>query len=271
MSIQTNEASTLSAADLARWADELEGAARERREIEPITARAPSFTVADGYAVQEELIRRRVQAGDRVIGVKLGLTSKAKQQQMNVDEPCYGVLLASGSQPIEEPVAVADLIHPRVEPEIVFHLRDRLAGPGVTAVDVLGATEAVGGGFEVIDSRYAAFKFTLADVVADNTSAARFVLGPRWVSPQDIPNLALVGCVLEADGQPVTTAAGAAVLGHPAAAVALLANWLGSRGRAIEPGAIVLSGGLTDAVPLTPGRHVTASFGRLGSLTLRAV
>jgi 2-oxo-3-hexenedioate decarboxylase len=250
--------------------DQLLEAERDCRELQPFSA-AGGFTVDEAYAMQDELVARKLDGDDVVIGAKLGLTSKAKQRTMNVGTPCFGQLLASQLLSADEPVRLDELIHPRVEPEIVFHLRDALAGPGVTAHDVLAATAAIGCGLEVIDSRYAAFKFTLADVVADNTSAARFVLGERRVDPADIPDLSLVGCVLEKDGQGVATAAGAAVLGHPADAVALLANWLGRKGRRLEPGWVVLSGGMTDAVPLTPGCTVTATFGRLGTVRVRAV
>jgi 2-oxo-3-hexenedioate decarboxylase len=250
--------------------DILMAAERDRTELQPFSATG-GFDEEQAYEYQDELVARKLDDGDLVIGAKLGLTSKAKQRTMNVDTPCFGQLLASTLLPDDEPVVLDQLIHPRVEPEIVFHLRDALSGPGVTAHHVLAATEAIGCGLEVIDSRYAAFKFTLADVVADNTSAARFVLGERRVPPTDIPDLSLVGCVIEKDGQTVYTAAGAAVLGHPADAVALLANWLGRRGRALEAGWIVLSGGMTDAVPLTPGCSITANFGRLGTVRVRAV
>ena len=252
-----------------QWVDLLMSAVDERRELQPF-AEANGVSIDDAYAIQDAVIARRVAAGDRVIGAKLGLTSKAKQVAMNVDEPGYGQLLASTQLANEEPLRVAQLIHPRVEPEIVFVMGHSLAGPGVTARDVIEATAAVGCGLEVIDSRFAAFKFTLADVVADNTSAARFVVGPTWVDPHDVPDLALVGCVLEANGQGVATAAGAAVLGHPAESVALLANWLGRQGRSIEAGWLVLSGGLTNAVPIVPGGHVSATFGRLGRVGIRA-
>ena len=250
--------------------DELVAAERERRELQPFSA-SGGFSVDEAYAMQDQIVARKVDDGALVIGAKLGLTSRAKQITMNVDTPCFGQLLSTGLLDADEPVRLDELIHPRVEPEIVFHLRDALAGPGVTAHDVLAATSAIGCGLEVIDSRYAAFKFTLADVVADNTSAARFVLGERRVDPADIPDLSLVGCVVEKDGQGVCTAAGAAVMGHPADAVALLANWLGRRGGQLEAGWVVLSGGMTDAVPLTPGCTVTATFGRLGTVRVRAV
>ena len=252
--------------------DRLLAAERERTELPPFSAGADGgFDVVRAYELQDELVGRKVAAGAVMIGAKLGLTSRAKQRTMNVDTPCFGQLLDTQLLAADEPVRLDELIHPRVEPEIVFHLREALAGPGVTAHGVLAATAAIGCGLEVIDSRYAAYSFTLADVVADNTSAARFVLGERRVDPADIPDLSLVGVGVEKDGQGVATAAGAAVLGHPADAVALLANWLGRRGRRLEPGWVVLSGGMTDAVPLTPGCTVTATFGRLGTVRVRAV
>jgi 2-oxo-3-hexenedioate decarboxylase len=256
--------------DTKHWAKTLFDAEAERRELQPF-AEANGVTIDDGYAIQDEVVAMKVAAGDRVIGAKLGLTSKAKQIAMNVNEPGYGQVLASTLLPLEEPLRVADLIHPRAEPEIVFSMGRSIAGPGVTARDVLEATDAVGCGLEIIDSRFAAFKFTLADVVADNTSAAKFVLGGTWVSPRDIPDLSLIGCVLDVNGENVATASGAAVMGHPAESVALLANWLGRRGRRIEAGWLVLSGGLTNAVPLSPGTYVEASFGRVGHVSLRAV
>lgn len=242
-----------------------------RRAVAPLTDTDDRLMVDDGYTIQAALVDRRVAGGDVVVGAKLGLTSKAKQQAMGVDVPCYGVLLDSHRLAADEPVRLDELIQPRAEPEIVFHLRDALAGPGVTVQDVLEATGALSCGLEIIDSRYDGYRFTLTDLVADNTSAGKFVLGAQRVDPAEIPDLSLVGCLLEVDGEPVATAAGAAVLGHPAAAVALLANWLGPRGRALEAGWSVLSGGLTNAVPLSVGTNVTATFGRLGHVSARAV
>ena len=152
----------------------------------------------------------------------------------------------------------------------MFLIGEELRGPGITAGDVITATRAVCCGLEIIDSRYADFKFTAADVMADNTSEARIVMGPKYVVPDEL-DLALVGLVLEVNGEIETTAAGAASVGHPADAVAMLANWLGARGEAIEAGWIVFSGGLTNAVALTPGTHVRATFGHLGSVGVRAV
>jgi 2-oxo-3-hexenedioate decarboxylase len=251
-------------------ADIIERAVRERTAIGRLTAIHPELTLDEGYAIQDEVAARRVARGGRVVGAKLGLTSRAKQVQMNVAEPMYGRLFADGFHPANEPFVVSSLIHPRVEPEIVFVMGERLAGPGVSTADVIAATRSISCGLEIIDSRYDDFSFTAADVVADNTSEAKVVMGPISMSPQGL-DLALVGLLLEVDGEQVATATGAATMGHPAEAVALLANWLGSRGSAIEAGWTVFSGGLTAAVPLLPGSHVSATFGHLGTVSVRGV
>lgn len=256
--------------DVAKWTAYLLDAERDRRAVEPITLTDPGLDAADAYRVQDAIIAAKVAGGDRVVGAKLGLTSKAKQQAMNVDEPVYAQLTSSMTLPGEVPLQVSSLIHPRVEPEIVFLLGAPLAGPGVCAHDVLEATAAITCGLEVIDSRYADFKFTLPDVAADNASSARYVLGSTWIDPHSA-DLALIGCVYEHNGDVFATASGAAVLGHPAEAVALLANFVGSRGGRLEEGWIVLSGGLTNAVAVAPGDHVTATFGRLGTVRLACV
>lgn len=255
---------------ITECADIVEAAVRDRTAIGRITADRPDLTLDDAYAIQDEVAGRRVARGERIIGAKLGLTARAKQVQMNVAEPVYGQLFSGGLHPANEPFVVSSLIHPRVEPEIVFVMADDLAGPGVTPADVIAATQAVCCGLEIIDSRYADFSFTAVDVVADNTSEARVVLGPMMVDPLGL-DLGLVGLLLEVDGEQVATATGAATMGHPAEAVALLANWLGARGKAIEAGWMVFSGGLTAAVPLNPGSHVSATFGHLGTVSVRGV
>lgn len=252
------------AVDAGKWAEHLLDAEARRAPVPPLTETEPGLSLEDAYAIQDEVLARRLARGERLVGAKVGLTSQAKQQAMGVAEPVYGWLTDAMAHPAEAPLALDTLIHPRVEPEIVFILGERLMGPGITAQDVLAATTAVCCGLEVIDSRYEEFRFTLPDVVADNTSAARFVLGPRRVGPGAC-DLSLVGCLLEDGPDLVATAAGAAVVGHPAESVALLANHLARRGRALEPGWVVLSGGLTDAVRLGPGSHVTATFGTWGA------
>jgi 2-oxo-3-hexenedioate decarboxylase len=255
--------------DVEKWAEYLLDAERDRAAVSPITDTEPELRLDQAYAIQRRLVDEKVANGERIVGAKLGLTSRAKQEAMGVHEPIYASLTDRMLLPAESALPLAELIHPRVEPEVVFVIGDDLAGPGVTAQDALDATAAVCCGLEIIDSRYADFRFTLPDVVADNASAARFTLGPVRVAPDF--DLSLVGCVLDADGAPVDTAAGAAVLGHPAEAVALLANELGRQGARIEAGWIVLSGGLTDAIRLGPGSNVEATFARLGRVGIRTV
>jgi 2-oxo-3-hexenedioate decarboxylase len=169
--------------------------------------------------------------------------------------------------PTGEPVPQAALIHPRVEPEIVFVMKERLEGPGVTAAQALCAVGSVFAGAEVIDSRYRDFRFALADVVADNASSGAFVVGSVGRGPQTL-DLALEAVLVEVDGQVVDSATGAAVQGHPGEALALAANDLATRGHAIEAGQLVLTGGMTDAVPVPPGARVAFHFTSLGSISV---
>jgi len=234
---------------------------------DPLTSEWPGLDVATAYAVQDETLRRRLGRGERLVGLKLGLTSRAKQERMNVSSPLTAWLTDAMALPGGAAVPRDRLIHPRAEPEIVFVMRDRLAGPGVTAATALSAVGAVFGGIEVIDSRYRDFRFTLPDVVADNASSGFFVTGPVGVPPASV-DLGLEACLLELDGQIVDSATGAAVQGHPAEALALAANDLGQRGLAIEPGWVVLTGGLTDAVVIRRGAGLAAHFTHFGSVFL---
>ena len=218
--------------------------------------------LATGYAVQRVL---RDAAGP-LAGWKLGVTSRAKQVQVGVSSPIFGFLAGVNALDLGEPLDTAPLIQPRCEPEIVFVLGRDLAGPHVTATDVLAATAGVAVGIEVLDSRYRDYSFTMADVTADNTSAGRFVVGTP-VPPAGI-DLRLVGVVLEHNGEVVATASGAASLGHPAAAVAWMVREMAADGEGLAAGEIVLSGGLTAAVPVGPGDVVVATIDRLGSVEL---
>jgi 2-oxo-3-hexenedioate decarboxylase len=254
--------------NLEHWADYLLAAADERRAV-PSISKTADLSISQAYAIQELMLAKRLHRGERLVGAKLGLTSKAKQRQMNVSEPVYGWLTSAMTLPLEEPVPLDKLIHPRCEPELVFTLGADLAGPGVTARDVLDATRTVSGGIEIIDSRYEAFSFTLADVVADNTSAARYVVGLSGIHP-GAADLALLGCVFEANGEILETAAGAALLGHPAECIAMLANHLGRRGAKLLAGYTILAGALTSATPIGAGTHATATYAHLGQVTVRA-
>ena len=257
----------MSASTVERAAAALLQAEDSRSTRPPITDEWPELDLSTAYAVQDETLRRRMARGERLIGVKLGLTSRAKQQRMNIASPLTAWLTDAMALPLGAAVPQDRLIHPRAEPEIVFVIRDRLAGPGVSAATALAAVGSVHGGVEVIDSRYRDFRFTLPDVVADNASSGCFVTGPVAVPPAAL-DLGLEACLLELDGQVTDSATGAAVLGHPAEALALAANDLGRRGLAIEPGWIVLTGGMTDAVAIPCGARLAVHFTHLGSVFL---
>ena len=217
--------------------------------------------------MQDETLRRRLDRGETLVGVKLGLTSRAKQARMGIDEPLVAWLTDAMALPAGDPVPQASLIHPRVEPELVFVMGEGLKGPGVTAAQAITAVSTVLGGAEVIDSRYRDFKFTLPDVIADNASSGAFVTGPIAMTP-DALDLALEAVMMEVDGQIIDSATGAAVQGHPAEALAFAANVLGRRGLAIEAGWVVLTGGMTDAVFAPPGARLGVHFTNLGSIAL---
>lgn len=253
--------------DVQRVADELLEAEGRRAARTSIEQEWPGLTLNVAYAAQDLALQQRLARGEVITGVKLGLTSRAKQRQMGVNEPSVAWLTDTMVLPAGVPVPRDRLIHPRAEPEIAFVLGAPLRGPGVTAAQALSAVESVFGAIEIIDSRYSGFRFTLADAVADNNSSGVYVTGPRARAVGDL-NLELEACLLEVDGQVVDSATGAAVLGHPAEALAFAANTLGARGHTIEAGWVVLTGGMTDAVPVQPGARVAAHFTSLGSVTL---
>ena len=250
-------------AGLAREAaTRLERARRERTAIAPLSDELPELDLATAYEVQR--LHRGV-AGE-LVGWKLGVTSRAKQAQVGVHEPIRGFLAAEHVLDLGEPLQTGQHIQPRCEPEIVLIMGAELSGARVVAADVLAATSAVAVGIEVLDSRYEGYRFTMPDVVADNASAARFVVGAP--TPLNGIDLRLVGVVLEHRGEVVATASGAASLGHPAAAVAWLVRSLAAYGEGLHTGDVILSGGLTAAVPVAPGDVVVATIDRLGSLEL---
>jgi 2-oxo-3-hexenedioate decarboxylase len=251
--------------EASQIAEVLASAERDRKELNPFTDEHPDLDVQTAYDAQWAGIERRLAAGERLVAAKLGLTSKAKQRVMNVDAPLYGWVTDRMLLPYGEPVELSRFIHPRVEPEIAFLLARPVAAPA-TVTSVLAATEAVFAAVDVLDSRYENFRFKLPDVVADNASAAGFLLGPRAVPPADLEDLRLLGCVLRVNGDVVTTAAGAAVMGHPAASVAWLVNRLAERGQTLDAGMLVFSGGLTEPVPLQVGTSVTAEIDQLGTI-----
>lgn len=260
----------LDSATIARLAEHLENAELQAHDVVKITDDHPDMDWDDAYAIQDEIRRRKLARGNKIVGLKCGLTSYAKMKQMGVETPCFGFVTDYGSVPDGGEVKVSELIHPKVEPEICFVLKHALKGPGCHIGAVLAATDFVMPGIEVIDSRYRDFKFDLKSVIADNTSAARFVVGGQTLPAEGV-DLRTLGVVLEKNGEIVTLASGAAVLGHPAAAVAALVNHLGARGEEVPAGTLILSGGITEAVAVKPGDHINLRIQHLGSVSLKFI
>lgn len=250
-----------------RAADVLLAAETDRTDREPVTDEWPGLDLATAYEVQDAILAKREAAGEKLVGVKLGFTSEAKQQRMGIDTPLTAWLTDAMMLPVGDPVPVAELIHPRIEPEIVVVLGEDLAGPGVTAEQALAAIDKVYAGLEVIDSRYTDFKFTLPDVVADNASSGRYVVSEFGCDPDEL-DLVDEECRLSVDGEVVARATGAAVQGNPAQALALAANSLAERGITMKAGWVVLTGGMTDAAPIERGTQVAVDFTTLGALTV---
>ena len=219
---------------------------------------------SEAYDVQDRCIDLQ---GGVVTAAKLGLTSRAKQEQMKVAEPLYGWMVEGTEIGTGEALMASELIQPRVEPEVAFVMGDDLGGSRVSTHQVIAAIESVMPAIDVLDSRYSGYQFTLPDVIADNASAARYALGDPV--PIDGIDLRLVGCVFSKNGELVATAAGAAILEHPAAAVAWFVRKLAERGRDLPAGSVVLAGSLTAAIPVAAGDLVTVEVDRIGTLDLR--
>lgn len=246
---------------------ELFQAEKEKQSVKRFVDRFPELDEALAYKVQERLIEIKCKEENaKIVGRKLGLTSKAKQEMMGVHEPSYGVLLNNMQLNDGEPISISPLIHAKVEPEIAFIFNKEVKGPFVSVTEILNATEYIAPALEIIDSRFHGFSFTLPDVVADNSSSSRFIIGENFYKPNSL-DLRLMGMVFRKNGEILTTTAGAAVMGHPARAIAWLANRLSKLGQSIKPGEVVLSGALSGAITIEPGDQFTASFDGMGSVS----
>lgn len=239
-----------------------------RVPIPPLTEQYPDLTPADAYQIQLALIERKRADGARVVGRKIGLTSRAMQRMLDVDQPDYGHLLDSMAVPDGALVERARLIQPKAEPEIAFVMDADLSGPRVTATQVLSATRWVMPAIEIIDSRIESWRIKLCDTIADNASSAMYAVGGR-PTPVDGLDLRLIGMVLEKNGEVVSTGAGAAILGHPLHAVVWLINKLAEFGTGVHEGDVILPGALTAATDVAAGDTVTANFDRLGTVSVR--
>ena len=261
---------TLDQATIAKLAEHLENAELQAYDVTKITDDYPQMDWADAYDIQDEIRRRKEARGHKTVGLKAGLTSFAKMKQMGVDVPCFGFVSDYMARPDGGEIKTSELIHPKVEAEICIVTKAPLRGPGCHVGAVLAAIDFVLPAVEIIDSRYRDFKFDLKSVIADNTSASRFVIGGRSRRVEEL-DLRTLGVVLEKNGQIMAMAAGAAVLGHPAAAVAMMANHLGARGQEIPAGTFIMTGGVTEAIAVQAGDSVNVRFQDLGSVSMKFI
>jgi 2-oxopent-4-enoate hydratase len=249
-------------------ADELWEADRAAKPVPPLTDRHADLAIEDAYAIQTINVERRTAAGERVIGRKVGLTSKPMQQLLGVDEPDFGVLTDEMLVEDGDLIQLSRLVQPRVEAELAFVMSRDLAGPGISAAVALDAIAGVLPAVEVVDSRVADWKIKLVDTVADNASSGLFVIGGRMRPVADL-DLRLLGVAISRNGELLDTGAGAAILGNPARCVAWLANTLGSLGEGLRAGDIVLPGAVHKMVPVQPGDVFRAEYAHLGAVTVR--
>lgn len=239
-----------------------------KHPIDPLSTTFPWLTVADAYRIQQDLVKLLLDDGGRIVGYKLGLTSKPMQELMGVNEPDYGPVLSSMVVDDGTEIDLSGYIQPRAEAEIALVLGEPLAGPGVTALQAGKAVAGAAPAIEMVDSRIKDWKIKLVDTISDLASSAAIILGPR-VASIDGWDPRLVGMVVARNGQTVATGAGAAALGNPVAALAWLANTLAPYGVTLEPGHFVMTGALHAAFPISPGDVIRAEFDRLGPVTVR--
>lgn len=255
--------------DHSAYAKKLFQAAEKAEPLERFTAKEPSFALADAYRVQQALADLHFAAGHRIVGRKMGLTSRPKMLQMGVHAPIHGFLTSAMRIQDAGEIRCRGRIHPRAEPEIAFVIGRELRGKPSPA-EALACVEGVCGAVEVIDSRYKNFDFQLPDVVADNASSSGFILGSAMKRPGAL-DLGNLGIVLEIDGRPQLFGSSAAILGHPGRALAELAAILEDEGRSLVPGSVVLAGAATAAIAVAPGNWLRASFQGLGQVEARVV
>lgn len=256
----------LSQSTIERIARELMEAERKRESLEPISQRYGELSYDEAYAIQKENAQIKVASGAVIVGRKIGLTSKAMQEQSKISEPDYGVVFSSGVFREGQVINMQKIVWLRIEAEIAFLLKDDLEGPGVTVAKVLSATEGVIPAFEILDRRLKNY-VTVKDSIADNAGQAGVVLGGRLTQLSHDIDLRLIGMVLEKNGAILETAAGAASLGNPAEAVAWLANKLHEHGLILKRGEFIISGSLTRAIDVEPSSFFRATFDRLGSVS----
>ena len=257
--------------DIERYGDELYAALRGQSTVLPLTQRVPDITIDDAYHISLRLLARRQADGEKVIGKKIGVTSKAVQSMLDVHQPDFGYLTdrMAYETGAEMPIG-RELIQPRAEGEIAFILKRDLVGPGITNDDVVAATECVMACFEIVDSRIKDWKIRIQDTVADNASSGLFLVGTEKVDPRKV-DFETCGMVVEKNGAIISTGAGAAALGSPLTCVAWLANTLGRFGTPLKAGEVILSGSLVPLEPVKPGDSMRVRIGGIGTASVRFV
>lgn len=256
---------------IENFGDALYDAMLTRETIAPLTEQAPDITIEDAYRISLRMLERRLAAGERVVGKKIGVTSQVVMDMLNVDRPDFGYLTdrmmyATGA---EVPVSTA-MIAARAEGEIAFVLKQDLKGPGITNADVIRATDFVMPCFEIVDSRITDWKIKIQDTIADNASCGVVVMGDRAVKPTDV-DLSTCGMVVELNGEIISTGAGAAALGSPVNCVAWLANALGVLDIPLKAGEVILSGSLVPLQPVKAGDNMCLAIGGIGRCAVRFV
>lgn len=244
----------------------------QRVPLAPLSETYPSLTPAQSYAIQSAWfsIKQQQQGNARLVGHKIGLTSLAMQRQLGVDQPDYGFLLDTMVVSPGSTLPFTQFIAPRIEPEIAFWLARDVQGPGVTAEAVLAATRGVSAALELVDSRIIAWRIKLVDTIADNASSARIIVSERVIAPSEL-DFAAEQVTLLRNGEVVGAGNGAAVLGHPATAVAWLANKLAEFGVGLKAGQVVLPGAMCAAATVSAGETYRASFATLGDVSISFV
>jgi len=250
--------------------DELYAAWHACTPVAPLSGRPRRLSLADAYRIQQRFVERRLTEGESVVGKKIGVTSQAVQDMLDVRQPDFGILLSGMHYAAGDAIAVDTLIAPRAEGEIAFLLARDLRGPGIGRDDVIDATEAVAPCFEIVDSRIREWAIRIEDTVADNASCGVYVLGDARVDPRTL-DLAACEMTIEKNGEPVAQGRGDAALGHPADAVAWLANTLAEFGVPLLAGEIVLSGSLAKLIPVVAGDALSMHIEGIGGCDVRFV
>ena len=258
----------MKAEDIQKYGDELYNALVTRTTVAPLLGRAEGITIEHAYRIQERFLSHRVKAGEKIVGKKIGVTSKAVQDMIGVKQPDFGQLTSAMHYEEGQDLPIGGLIQPKAEAEVAFVLKRDLNGPGITATDVIRATDYVSPCFEIVDSRITDWKIKIQDTVADNASCGVYLMGRAKKKVTDL-DLALAGMVLEMNGELFSTAAGAAVQGGPVNSVVWLANTLGALGIPFLAGEVILSGSQSTLIPAKVGDTLTCTVGGLGSCTVR--